>query len=63
MNIKRISPGGIVAGLLDVSSRSDRPPTEWFYPPESTQPIITEDIDYEIVEPKELPPSTTDNAQ
>jgi hypothetical protein len=61
MDIKRISPGGIVTGLLDLSFRSDRPPTEWFYPPESSQPIVTEDIDYEIVEPSKLPPSNTTN--
>jgi len=66
MNIKRISPGkGVTnepAALLDQTART----LYWDYnggnsfittdPPVAT---ITEDIDYEIVEPKQLPPNET----
>jgi hypothetical protein len=66
--IKRLYPNGIGDGSLILSpldplfaflAMSDKNAANSQHA--DTQPIITEDIDYEIVEPSKLPPSNTTN--
>jgi hypothetical protein len=62
MDIKRVFPGGVA----NESSHQTSDGRIWVFScavprPNNSQPIITEDIDYEIVEPPKLPPSNTTN--